>query len=149
MITAQTIYDATARFLSEQGCRSTRRRGGGPAYYGSGNRRCAIGMHIPPVLYEEWKMEGRGIADLIYTKAGTDRFPELMRSCPWLREHEHLFRSLMMAHDPSQGLNIVTRDNPITFVAPDPIVNRLRDVAREHGLNDVILDHLTWPEFWF
>ena len=145
---AQNVYDHTVRFLSRQGCRSVRGVQSAPAYFGIGGRNCSVGMYIPQPLYVKWDMEGRGIADLIHVDKGVDRFPGLMRVRPWFRTHENLLRSLMQAHDASQGAVKDSRFSLLAFVSADPIVNRLRAVAQEHGLDDSVLDQLTWPELW-
>ncbi len=98
-------------------------------------------------------MEGRGIADLISVEmihAGTPqehrgyRFPALMLIVPWFCTHELLLRSLMLAHDPNQA----AQNKYGEFISATPIVNRLRAVAREHDLDDTLLDDLQWPELW-
>lgn len=147
---AQFVFDTTVRFLSKQGGRSVRGARPVPAFYGVGNRRCAIGMYIPRPFYEGWKMEGRGIADLTHIHHGTQNpiFPGLMRARPWFRTHEDLLRSLMLAHDSGQAATGDSRHTLLNFVSADPIVNRLRAVARKHGLADAVIDELPWPELW-
>ena len=140
---AQQLYDTTLRFLNKQGCRSTRGIHRVPAYIGD-RKRCAIGMYIPKPFYVKWGMEGRGVADLIYYDRLGFRHAGLMERRQWFVTHENLLRSLMLAHDPSQA----AQDRDGRYLSPDPIVNRLRAVARVHGLNDSVLDQLSWPEFW-